>query len=74
LSLTALAAVAQEAPPDPEITMSDTGRPSSSAEASYQDLEAGKARNRQMDEAIFTEISPLTIPETAIRLPDDQEQ
>ena len=69
------AAFAQEAPPpEPAISATEPGRASVSAEATYLDLKADKARNRQMDEAIFTEISPLTVPETAIRLPDDQEQ
>jgi hypothetical protein len=61
-------AVAAEAPPPlpPE------------AEAAHQDLqgESGAARSKaeeRLDEAIFTEISPLTIPETGIALPADQE-
>ena len=61
-------AVAAEAPPPlpPE------------AEAAHQDLQGkpGAARSKaeeSLDEAIFTEISPLTIPETGIALPADQE-
>ena len=48
------------------------------AEAAHQDLQ-GKSGVGQssaenvLDEAIFTEISPLTIPETGIALPADQE-
>ncbi len=48
------------------------------AEAAYQDLReksgAGPADpEKQLDEAIFTEISALTIPEIGIALPADQE-
>ena len=48
------------------------------AEAAHQDLQgkSGGARSKveeSLDEAIFTEISPLTIPETGIALPADQE-
>ena len=45
------------------------------AEAAHQDLSASErsASGRSMDEAIFTEISPLTIPEIGIALPEDQD-
>lgn len=49
------------APPPPE------------AEAAAQDLTRRKSADRWLDEAIFTEISPLTIPEIGIVLPPDQE-
>ena len=47
------------------------------AEAAHQDLRDGDSRRWvvagiSLDEAIFTEISPLTIPENGLRLPDDQ--
>ena len=48
------------------------------AEAAHQDLRDSDSRRRavagtSLDEAIFTEISPLTIPENGLRLPEDQE-
>ncbi len=43
------------------------------AEAAHQDLLRGEDPEKSLDEAIFTEISPLTIPEIGIRLPEDQE-
>ncbi|MEM8767053.1 MAG: hypothetical protein AAGE43_06400 [Pseudomonadota bacterium] len=43
------------------------------AEAAHQDLLRDKNAEKSLDEAIFTEISPLTIPEIGIRLPEDQE-
>jgi hypothetical protein len=54
------------APPPPE------------AEAAHQDLQGNSGAShanadRSEDEAIFTEISPLTIPEIGIALPADQE-
>ncbi len=61
-------AVAAEAPlpPPPE------------AEAAHQDLKGNSGDRpsegeRSEDEAIFTEISPLTIPEIGVALPADQE-
>lgn len=67
--LSGQAAMAAEAPPPPLPP---------EAEAAHQDLQ-GKSGARHssaensLDEAIFTEISPLTIPETGIALPADQE-
>ncbi len=48
------------------------------AEAAHQDLRGKSGARRQgagkpLDEAIFTEISPLTIPEIGVALPADQE-
>jgi hypothetical protein len=43
------------------------------AEAANQDLIAVSTAPKLLDEAIFTEISPLTIPEIGITLPADQE-
>ena len=43
------------------------------AEAAHQDLIGSKTSDNWLDEAIFTEISPLTIPEIGIALPPDQE-
>lgn len=60
-----LAAFAAEAPP------ADVLPPE--AESAYQDLSAQAAERVPLDEAIFTEISPLTVPELGIRLPPDQE-
>lgn len=47
------------------------------AEAAHQDLRgeegAGRVTTGMLDEAIFTEISPLTIPEIGVALPADQD-
>ncbi len=48
------------------------------AEAAHQDLRndpgsSHTATGKALDEAIFTEISPLTIPEVGVALPADQE-
>ncbi|MCB1685990.1 MAG: hypothetical protein R3E82_00760 [Pseudomonadales bacterium] len=45
-----------------------------SAEAAYLTGRAQTVRIPQLDEAIFTDISPLTVPEQAIRLPEDQQE
>jgi len=42
------------------------------AEAAYQDLLEGRRQDIWLDEAVFTEISPLSIPEIGIALPPDQ--
>ena len=74
LILASAGASAQEAVPPPVTAGADAAmRPSTAAEASYQDLEAGEQPSATLDEAIFTEISPLSVPETAIKLPPDQE-
>lgn len=52
---------------------SDPPSPPPEAEAADQDLTRRKSADRWLDEAIFTEISPLTIPEIGIVLPPDQE-
>ena len=74
LSLLAVAASAAEAP----LVMpgADAGLPPLPpvAEAAHQDLVAGEERQEiWLDEAVFTEISPLTIPEVGLALPADQE-
>jgi hypothetical protein len=78
LSCASLAGMAAEAP------LADAGGSQSvlplppEAEAAHQDL-LGKGRGnrsasgKSLDEAIFTEISPLTIPEIGLALPADQE-
>ena len=43
------------------------------AEAAHQDLIGTQTPVSWLDEAIFTEISPLTIPEVGVALPPDQE-
>lgn len=43
------------------------------AEAAYQDLNAEILEPVALDEAVFTEISPVTVPELGVRLPEDQE-
>ena len=43
------------------------------AEAAHQDMKGQDGAAPALDEAIFTEISPLTIPEIGIALPADQE-
>ena len=78
LSGVSLMAVAAEAP------LTDAGSSNSvlplppEAEAAHQDLlgpQGGSrtASGKSLDEAIFTEISPLTIPEIGLALPADQE-
>lgn len=48
------------------------GAPPPSAEAAQQDLNRARSAETWLDEAIFTEISPLRIPEIGIALPADQ--
>ncbi|MGE0622955.1 MAG: hypothetical protein AB7I04_06845 [Pseudomonadales bacterium] len=43
------------------------------AEAAYQDLNADTREPVALDEAVFTEISPVTVPELGVRMPEDQE-
>lgn len=43
------------------------------AEVPYQDSKDTHRFNTWLDEAIFTEISPVTAPEVGIALPDDQD-
>ena len=74
LLLLAIAASAAEAPMP--ITGSEAGMAPlpPEAEAAHQDLVADEERQEiWLDEAVFTEISPLTIPEVGIALPPDQE-
>ena len=42
------------------------------AESAYQDLVTDNVQEIWLEEAVFTEISPLTIPEVGIVLPPDQ--
>ena len=67
------AAVAQEAPlPAAEPAAEPPPLPVE-AEVPQQDLLPGQHRTLPLEEAVFTEISPLTIPEIGIRLPADQQ-
>jgi len=43
------------------------------AEAAHQDLVSPEKQEIWLDEAVFTDISPLTVPEIGIALPADQE-
>jgi hypothetical protein len=43
------------------------------AEAAHQDLIPDRRRQHRLDEAVFTEIWPVTVPEIGIALPPDQE-
>ena len=45
----------------------------SAAEAAYQDLREGEGQEIWLEEAVFTEISPIAVPEIGIALPPDQE-
>jgi hypothetical protein len=61
--------LAAEAPPS-EPLMPEPVPPE--AEAAYQDLVGDRTRPVQLDEAVFTDISPLTVPEIGVALPEDQ--
>jgi hypothetical protein len=68
LALGSAPARSQEAvPPDPPPVPP-------AAEAAHQDLRDADARREALDEAIFTDISPLTVPEVGIALPADQRE
>ena len=43
------------------------------AEAAYQLEVAQPRQNWRLDPMVFTELSPVSVPEVAIRLPDDQQ-
>ena len=43
------------------------------AEAAYQIVD-GSSPERWLDEAVFTEISPLIIPDVGVALPEDQQE
>ena len=43
-------------------------------EAPHQVAVEAKQRVRWLDPAVFTEISPLTLPDIGVRLPADQEE
>lgn len=62
LLLIAATSRAAEAPPSPP----------PEAEAGHQDLDRRESPEIWLDEAVFTEISPLTVPEVGIALPPDQ--
>ncbi len=64
LSWPALAAQAPPAAPAPVPVR---------AEVPQQDLDPPEERKLPMDEAVFTDISPLTVPEVGVRLPEDQQ-
>lgn len=57
----------------PEVPEPDPAPLPPQAEAADQDLKRRERERAPLDEAVFTEISPLTIPEVGIRLPPDQE-
>ena len=64
---------ATEAPPS--VPMESPAEPAPvpiEAEAPYQ-VATPAGNERQFDEALFTEISPVSVPEVGIRLPSDQE-
>jgi len=44
------------------------------AEAAYQDLLEDRRIDVWLDEAVFTEITPVMVPEVGIKLPPDQDQ
>jgi len=44
------------------------------AEAPYQVSREGEQKIRWLDPALFTEISPLTVPDVAVKLPEDQQE
>lgn len=44
------------------------------AEAPYQVAEEGEQKVRWLDPALFTEITPLTVPDVAVKLPEDQQE
>ncbi len=54
--------------PMPEVPLG----PPASVEAAQQDLNRALPVDTWLDEAVFTEISPLSIPEIGIALPLDQ--
>lgn len=45
----------------------------SAAEAAYQDLVDSEGQEIWLEEAVFTEISPIAVPEVGIALPADQQ-
>ena len=59
--------------PIPEVPEVDLSSLPAEAEAPYQDLVDFDTFPGWLDEAVFTEISPLTIPEVGIALPVDQD-
>lgn len=66
-SMTAQAAEAPAAAPETVVVPI-------AAEAAYQTGRARSVRQPVLDEAVFTDITPLTVPDRAIRLPPDQEE
>lgn len=44
------------------------------AEAPYQVATESDQKVRWLDTAVFTEISPLTVPDVAVKLPEDQQE
>jgi hypothetical protein len=67
-----MAAFAAEAPMVPELGESLLIPPE--AEAPYQVVRDGSQRVRWLDPAIFTEITPVTVPDVAVKLPADQQE
>jgi hypothetical protein len=44
------------------------------AEAPYQVVSEAEQKVRWLDSAVFTEISPLSVPDVAVKLPEDQQE
>jgi hypothetical protein len=71
-SVLCMTALGAEAALPPMVSESPSPVPTE-AEAPYQDSKGYSRSNRWLDEAIFTEISPVTAPEVGVALPDDQD-
>ena len=57
-----------------EAPMAETLLIPPAAEAPYQVSRETEQQVRWLDPAIFTQISPLNVPEVAVKLPADQEE
>jgi len=71
LTLLALSSHAAEAPQGGSATSVEIISPE--AEAPYQVSREGE-QQRWLDPAVFTEISPLSVPDVAVKLPSDQQE
>ena len=75
LILAAAVASAAEAPmPAAPVVTPPTVLVPPEAEAPYQVATESAQKVRWLDTAVFTEISPLTVPDVAVKLPDDQRE
>ena len=72
LGATCMLGQAAEAPPFESMGELSTESVPIAAEASYQ-IALPSDKGRMLDEALFTEISPVSVPEMGLRLPKDQE-